>query len=459
MRQQTLKSAFTLSGKGLHTGTEVNLRVCPAAENSGIVIRRTDLAGQPELCAIADYVNETQRGTVLRKGNFQISTIEHVMSALYACGIDNCLLEVDGEEFPILDGSARFILEEIEKVKIVAQKADKEYFVVRKPIRYSLPSSGAKICILPDDHFSVDVHIGFQSDVLRNQYASLSNISDYKTEIAAARTFVFVREIMPLVKQNLIKGGDLQNAIVIYDELLEQSELDKIADLMEQPHRNANTLGYLNGDLKFDNEPARHKLLDVIGDLALIGMPIKGKVIATYPGHQINTGLAKLIRKEIKKQEEQCPEYDDSLPPLLNINQIRQMLPHRYPFLLVDKVIDITDTMVVGVKNVTSNEPFFAGHFPNEPVMPGVLIIEAMAQTGGLLVLHTYEDVEQYSTYFMRIDNVKFRNKVVPGDTVIFRLKLIDEIRHGCARMRGLAFVGGKIVAEAEFMAQITKNK
>ncbi|MDR2824288.1 MAG: bifunctional UDP-3-O-[3-hydroxymyristoyl] N-acetylglucosamine deacetylase/3-hydroxyacyl-ACP dehydratase [Prevotellaceae bacterium] len=459
MKQQTIKTAFSLSGKGLHTGIEANLRLIPSVENSGIVICRTDLDGQPELRAIADYVTETQRGTVLKKGDFQISTIEHVMSALYACGIDNCRIEVDGAEFPILDGSARFILEEIEKAGIETQIIDKEYFTVRKRIEYELADTGAKICILPDDHFSVDVHIGFDSAVLRNQFASLSNIYDFKNKIANARTFVFVREILPLIKQNLIKGGDLQNAIVIYDELLPQDELDAIADLMEQPHRNACKLGYLNGELTFDNEPARHKLLDVIGDLALIGMPLKGKVIATYPGHSVNTGLAKFIRKEIRNQEKQCPEYDDSIPPLLDVNQIRRMLPHRYPFLLVDKVIEITDRMVVGVKNVTGNEPFFVGHFPSEPIMPGVLLVEAMAQTGGLLVLHKYEDAEQYSTYFMKIDNVKFRNKVVPGDTVIFRLELLDEIRRGCAQMRGLAFVGGKIVAEAEFMAQITKKK
>ncbi|MDR1653080.1 MAG: bifunctional UDP-3-O-[3-hydroxymyristoyl] N-acetylglucosamine deacetylase/3-hydroxyacyl-ACP dehydratase [Prevotellaceae bacterium] len=459
MQQQTLKTAFSLSGKGLHTGVKVNLHLKPAPENSGIVIKRIDLDGQPELRAIADYVADTQRSTVLKKGNFQISTIEHVMSALYACGIDNCMLEVDEAEFPILDGSAQPIVEGIEKAGIEIQNADKEYFVVRSRMEYTLPQTGAKICVLPDDHFSVDVHIGFNSTVLRNQFATLYNIDDFKTEIGNARTFVFVKEILPLIKQNLIKGGDLQNAIVIYDELLPQSELDAIADLMGQPRCDADKLGYLNSSLIFDNEPARHKLLDVIGDISLIGMPLKGKVIATYPGHCVNTGLAKLIRKEIKSQEKQCPEYNENIPPLLDINQIRQMLPHRYPFLLIDKVIEITDRLVVGVKNVSGNEPFFVGHFPTEPVMPGVLIVEAMAQTGGLLVLRKYSDPEKYSTYFMKIDNVKFRNKVVPGDTVIFRLQLMNEIRRGCAQMRGLAFVGGKIVAEAEFMAQITKNK
>jgi UDP-3-O-[3-hydroxymyristoyl] N-acetylglucosamine deacetylase/3-hydroxyacyl-[acyl-carrier-protein] dehydratase len=458
-KQNTIKQAFTLTGKGLHSGLEITLTFLPAPENHGIKIKRVDLEDQPVIDALAEHVTETTRGTVLSVGKVQISTIEHVLSALYALGVDNCMLEVNAPEFPILDGSAKYFVEGIQQVGIEEQTIEKDYFIVRKKIEYSVPEKGAKITILPDDTFSVDVHIGFDSDILTNQFASLSSLDKYAEQIAAARTFVFVREVEPLINMNLIKGGDLKNAIVIYDKLISQENFDKLADLMHQPHQDANKMGYLNGGIKFPNEPASHKLLDIIGDLALIGKPLRGKVIATYPGHKINTDVAKLIRKEIKKQEIQAPFYDDSIPPVLDVNAIRKLLPHRWPFLLVDKIIEMHEKVIVGVKNVTVNESFFMGHFPDEPVMPGVLLVEAMAQTAGLLVLNSVKDPEHYSTYFLKIDKVKFRQKVVPGDTLIFRLEMPEEIRHYCALMRGHAFVSGKIVAEAEFMAQIVKNK
>jgi UDP-3-O-[3-hydroxymyristoyl] N-acetylglucosamine deacetylase/3-hydroxyacyl-[acyl-carrier-protein] dehydratase len=458
-KQRTIRQAFTLAGKGLHSGLEVKLTFVPAPENHGIKIKRIDLPGEPIMDALAENVTETTRGTVIEKGEMQVSTIEHVLSALYALGIDNCLLEVDAPEFPILDGSAKYFVEGIQQAGIEEQTADKDYYIVRKKIEYSIPETGSKITILPDDHFSVDVHIGFKSCVLNNQFACMSSLDEYAEKISKARTFVFVHEIEPLLNMNLIKGGDLKNAIVIYDRLMPQADMDKLADLMDQPRHDANKLGYLNGGLKFDNEPATHKLLDIIGDLALIGKPIRGKVIATYPGHKINTDLAKQIRKELKKQDIQAPIYDDTIPPVLDVNAIRKLLPHRWPMLLVDKIIDIRENVIIGVKNVTVNETFFMGHFPEEPVMPGVLLVEAMAQTGGLMVLNNIEEPERYSTYFLKIDNVKFRHKVVPGDTVIFHLEMIEPIRRGCALMRGRAFVGGKVVTEAEFMAQIVKNK
>jgi len=457
--QRTINQAFTLSGKGLHTGLDIVLTFNPAPENHGIKIKRIDLEAQPVMDALAENVTHTVRGTVLQKGDVQVSTVEHALATLYAYGIDNCLLEVNAPEFPIIDGSAKYFVSKIEEVGIVEQDAEKDFYIVTKKIEYTLPETGAKITILPDDDFSVDVQIGFKSPILGNQFASLDNLSDFKTEISNARTFVFVREIEPLLSMNLIKGGDLKNAIVIYDELIPQDKMDELCAKLHQESIDASRPAFLSGDLNYANEPARHKLLDVIGDLSLIGKPLKGKVIARYPGHKINTDLAKLIRKEIKKQEVQCPVYDDTVAPILDINAVKKLLPHRWPFLLVDKVIDIRKNIVVGVKNVTGNETFFMGHFPDEPVMPGVLLVEAMAQTGGILVLHGLEDAERYSTYFLKIDNVKFRQKVVPGDTVIFRLEMPEPMRRGCAIMKGFAFVGGKIVAEAEFMAQIVKNK
>ncbi len=458
-KQNTIKHSFTAVGKGLHSGLEIKLNFLPAPENHGIKIKRVDLPDQPEMDALAEYVSETTRGTVLKKGEMQVSTVEHALSALYALGVDNCLLEVDAPEFPILDGSAKYYVEQIQQIGIEEQQAEKDYYIVRKKIEYTIPETGAKITILPDDTFSVDVHIGFDSCVLNNQFASLSSLDDFAKDIASARTFVFVHEIEFLAKLNLIKGGDLKNAVVIYDKEVSQESFDKLADLMAQPHQDAKKLGYLNGGVKFPNEPARHKLLDVIGDLSLIGKPLKGKVIATYPGHKINTDVAKLIRKELKKQELQAPVYDNNQSPVLDINAIRKLLPHRWPFLLVDKIIDIKEKVVIGVKNVTGNETFFMGHFPEEPVMPGVLLVEAMAQTGGILVLNGLEDAERYSTYFLKIDNVKFRQKVVPGDTLLFHLEMTEPMRRGCAIMKGTAFVGEKIVCEAEFMAQIVKNK
>jgi len=458
-KQNTIKHSFTAVGKGLHSGLEIKLNFLPAPENHGIKIKRVDLPDQPEMDALAEYVSETTRGTVLKKGEMQVSTVEHALSALYALGVDNCMLEVDAPEFPILDGSAKYYVEQIQEIGIEEQQAEKDYYIVRKKIEYTIPETGAKITILPDDTFSVDVHIGFDSCVLNNQFASLSSLDDFAKDIASARTFVFVHEIEFLAKLNLIKGGDLKNAVVIYDKEVSQESFDKLADLMAQPHQDAKKLGYLNGGVKFPNEPARHKLLDVIGDLSLIGKPLKGKVITTYPGHKINTDVAKLIRKELKKQELQAPVYDNNQVPVLDINGIRKLLPHRWPFLLVDKIIDIRDKVVIGVKNVTGNETFFMGHFPEEPVMPGVLLVEAMAQTGGILVLNGLEDAERYSTYFLKIDNVKFRQKVVPGDTLLFHLEMTEPMRRGCAIMKGTAFVGEKIVCEAEFMAQIVKNK
>ena len=459
-KQNTLATSFSLQGKGLHTGLDIQITFNPAPENHGYKIKRVDLPDQPVIDAVAENVMNMQRGTVVGKKDVLVGTIEHAMAALYAAGVDNCLIEVNAPEFPILDGSAIQYVEAIQEVGLQEQNATKDYYIVKHKIEVKDEESGASIVILPDDNFSVNVLISFNSPVLTNQYATMNHVSEFASEIAASRTFVFVREIEMLLQNNLIKGGDLDNAIVIYDQKVSQESLDKIADMMNLPHKNVQELGYINNKpLVFDNEPARHKLLDVIGDLALIGKPIKGRIIATHPGHSINNKLARIIRKDIKLNDVQAPVYDPNATPIMDINRIRELLPHRYPFLLVDKIIEIGKNYIVGVKNITVNEPFFQGHFPQEPVMPGVLQIEAMAQTGGLLVLNTVEEPERYSTYFMKIDGVKFRQKVVPGDTLVLRLELLAPIRRGISTMKGYVFVGDKLVSEAEFMAQIIKNK
>ena len=459
-KQKTLAASFSLKGKGLHTGLDIEITFHPAPENHGYKIKRTDLEGQPVIDALAEHVVATQRGTVLSKNGVQVSTIEHAMAALYALEIDNCLIEVNAPEFPILDGSARYFAEAIQKVGSVEQNAPRDFYIVKHKIEVKDEESGASLIILPDEKFSVNVLISFDSPVLNNQFASMNDLSEFPSELAASRTFVFVREIEMLLNNNLIKGGDLDNAIVIYDQKLPQESLDKLADMMNTPHLNLTELGYINPEpLVFDNEPARHKLLDVIGDVALIGKPIRGRIIATRPGHKINNQFARMIRKDIKQNEVQAPVYDPNREPVMDINRIRELLPHRYPFLLIDKIIEIGGNYIVGVKNITANEPFFQGHFPQEPVMPGVLQVEAMAQTGGLLVLNSVDEPERYSTYFMKIDGVKFRRKVVPGDTLIFRLELLAPIRRGISTMKGYVFVGDTLVSEAEFMAQIVKNK
>ena len=458
LKQNTLKEQFSLSGKGLHTGLNLTVTFLPAPINHGYKIQRIDMPSQPIMDAVAENVVDTQRGTVLGKGEMRCSTVEHAMAALYALGLDNVLIQVDGPEFPILDGSAELYVKAIQRVGIQEQDAPKDFYYISKKMEFRDDATGACITLLPAEDFSITSMISFDSKVLSSQFATLDNMDKFATEVAAARTFVFVREIEPLLMAGLIKGGDLDNAIVIYEHETTQDNLDKLCQLTGAEKHNASELGYLqHKPLVWENEPARHKLLDIIGDMALIGKPIKGRIIATRPGHTINNKFARMMRKEIRKHEVQAPYYDPNKEPVMDVNRIRQILPHRYPMQLVDKVIDIRENSIVAIKNVTSNEPFFQGHFPSEPVMPGVLQIEAMAQAGGLLVLSNVDNPELYSTYFLKIDNVKFRQKVVPGDTLIFKVELVSPIRHGIGTMQGYAFIGENCVAEATFTAQISK--
>lgn len=458
VKQKTLNGSFSLFGIGLHTGLNLTVTFNPAPENTGYRIQRIDLEGQPIINAVAEYVEETQRGTVLIKGDVRVSTIEHAMAAIYAMGIDNCLIQVNGPEFPILDGSAAMYVQKIKEVGLTEQNAAKDFYIIRKKLE--IKEGDSVITILPDDDFSITTMCSFKSKFISSQFATLDSISKFDKEISSARTFVFVRDILPLLQANLIKGGDLDNAIVIYEQQLEQEKLDQLADLLHVPHIDANNIGYIqHKPLMWDNECTRHKLLDIIGDLALIGKPLKGRIIATRPGHTVNNKFARMMRRELRNHDVQAPIYDPNIEPLMDNIRIKELLPHRYPMQLIDKVIAMGATTIVGVKNVTSNEPFFQGHFPAEPVMPGVLQVEAMAQCGGLLVLSQLEEPERWSTYFLKIDDVKFRQKVVPGDTLLFKVELLGPVRHGISSMKGYVFVGDNVVAEASFTAQIVKNK
>lgn len=460
-KQITLSSSFTVQGKGLHTGAIINLTVKPAQDNTGIVFYRTDIEDSPAIEALAENVVETSRSTVIAKKDARVSTIEHLMAALWGMGIDNAVIELDGGEVPICDGSARPWVEAIQKAGTVELKEDREYYNIDEKISYHIEERGVKIVAYPDDSFSISVNVDYGSSVIGNQYAGLNSMSDFASQVAPCRTFVFLHELEPLINSNLIKGGDLDNAIVIVEKPLPKEEAEKIAHLCNANSIDTKKKGYIaKNELRFENEIARHKLLDLMGDFALIGRRIRGKIFATRPGHKANTEFAKIVRKAIKRDAEKPTyQYNPNTTPLYDVNKIKQILPHRPPFLLVDKIMEMGADSVIGIKQVTMNEPFFVGHFPEEPVMPGVLIIEAMAQCGGILALSTVPDPENYSTYFMKIDGVKFKRKVVPGDTLMFHLELSEPIRRGIVQMFARAYVGDSLATEAQLMAMITKNK
>ena len=462
MYQKTLSKILAFKGKGLHTGLEVEMSIMPAPEGHGIKFQRVDLEGEPIINAVSDYVTDTSRGTTIENNGVKVSTIEHVMAALFGMGVDNALIQINAPEAPILDGSARLYAEELAKAGLTQQDALKQFYELKEKIHYKDPKSGAEITLLPDQDFSVDLMIDFKSQVLGHQYARYHATTDFASEVAPCRTFVFLHEIMPLFNNNLIKGGDLDNAIVIAEKPLPTEEMEKLARLFNKPSVDRCQEGYLNHlELRFSNECARHKLLDLLGDFALSGYPIKAKVIANKPGHAINTLVAKMIRKEAKQffSKPIAPVIDFNTDPVLNIEQIQNLLPHRSPFLMVDRVMELSESRVVGIKNLGVNEWFFSGHFPGEPVMPGVLIVEAMAQTGGILVMTGLDEPERYSTYFLKIDQVKFKRKVVPGDVLTLVMEVVVPLRRNIVTMRGTAFVGNQLACEGEYMAQVIKNK
>ena len=461
VKQKTILNEISLTGVGLHTGKEVKMTFKPAPVNNGYTFVRVDLEGSPVIEADANYVVNTQRGTNLEKLGVKIQTSEHVLAAFVGCDVDNVIIELNESEPPIMDGSSKFFVEAIEKAGVVEQDSERLYYVVKEVISFTDEATGSEILLMPSDEYQITTMVDFGTKVLGTQNATLKNISEFKSEIADARTFSFLHELETLLDNGLIKGGDLNNAIVYVDKEISPKTIENLKIAFGKDSISVKPNGILdNLTLHYPNEAARHKLLDVIGDLALVGMRIKGKVIANKPGHYVNTQFAKKLSKIIKiEQRNQVPVYDLNLEPLMDIHKIMSILPHRPPFLFIDRIIEMSESHVVGMKNVTMNEGFFVGHFPEAPVMPGVIIVEAMAQTGGILVLSTVPDPENYLTFFMKIDNVKFKHKVLPGDTLIFKCDLITPIRRGICHMQAKAYANGKLVAEAELMAQIAKKQ
>lgn len=462
MKQTTIKKAVSINGVGLHTGQNVTLTFTPASENHGIKFQRIDLPGQPIVNADVDNVVDTSRGTTIEQNGAKIATVEHVMASLAGLEIDNCLIQVDAAETPIMDGSSRYFIKALKESGIQELNAEREYFSIPHNVYYTEGNRSVEMIAMPLDDYRLTVMVDYNSPVLGSQHASITSLKEFETDLASCRTFCFLHELEMLLKHGLIKGGDLNNAIVIVDRVIKDDEMDHLAKLFNKPKVEVRKEGILNNvDLRYHNEPARHKLLDLIGDLALIGTPIKAQIMAARPGHAANVEFGKKIKALIKKARtnNNIPKYNPNKEPLFDINAISKFLPHKYPFLLVDKVVEMGQNHIIAIKNVTYNEPFFMGHFPNNPVMPGVLIIEAMAQAGGVMILSQVEDPENYNTYFMKIDNAKFKEKVLPGDTLIFRLDMIAPVRRGICMMKGQAYVGEKLVCEAELMAQVAKKQ